>query len=62
MIIYKNKFLQDACPNIKTLTLKDFKSTREIQFWDLTTTQEHLQNVRLIGWQVSTKVLPHHIK
>ncbi|XP_052177683.1 uncharacterized protein LOC127791742 isoform X4 [Diospyros lotus] len=59
---YESKFeaprlfnYQDVCPNVKTLCLRDLKSTREIQLWDLDSTQEHLHKVRLIGCQVSTK-------
>ncbi|XP_052177801.1 probable disease resistance protein At4g27220 isoform X2 [Diospyros lotus] len=53
---------QDACPNVKTLYLGDFKSIGEIQVWDLATIQEHLHNVSLIRCQVSTKVFSHHMK
>ncbi|XP_052177682.1 uncharacterized protein LOC127791742 isoform X3 [Diospyros lotus] len=66
---YESKFeaprlfnYQDVCPNVKTLCLRDLKSTREIQLWDLDSTQEHLHKVRLIGCQVSTKVLSHHLR
>ncbi|XP_052177687.1 uncharacterized protein LOC127791744 [Diospyros lotus] len=53
---------QDACSNMKTLCLTDLRSTREIQLWDMNSTQEHLHNVNLIGCQVSTKVLSHHLR
>ncbi|XP_052177689.1 probable disease resistance protein At4g27220 isoform X2 [Diospyros lotus] len=54
-----------AIPKMKTLRLERLNCTRQIQLWDLVITQEYLQehpyDVTLIGCQVSTKVLSHHL-
>ncbi|XP_052177448.1 uncharacterized protein LOC127791542 isoform X11 [Diospyros lotus] len=50
-------------PKIEYLFLENLNSSREIQLWDLlTTTQEHLEIVKVVGCQVSTKVSSHYQK